>query len=230
MRVLTMILILVVGVFVLTGFACGDGDKTKPAEGQKPNTVETTAKGATINSKSGTSAEIKNMIDASMTEVFADAKAAYNYQNKMSHSDYTVYVEDGCVLSPVDKLLSFKISAPDYNGTIYDVNPDPNIGEVYAAEMVVQVRGEDWGMKVVPEYIMCNDTSVSGSEAARNGPEHILHYFNDMVKFNETVYHGSGISHPIIPHRGRSHGTHSKQKPAKGKSIKTEKGTALIVR
>lgn len=198
------ILSLIVLVFVTTAFKCGGENAKSGSQPPQQNIVDTTPNGARIESVSGVSTELKTIIDAALTEVFLDADAAYGYKNKMSHSDYTVFVTDECVITPIDKVLSFKIDAPDYNGTVYDINPDPNIGEVYAAEQVLTERRQsDWLMVPTTKYVMCNDTSQVGYEAARNGPEHILHYFNDQARYNETVFHGNGGSHPIIPHRAK---------------------------
>ena len=146
----------------------------------------------------------------------------------LSHSDYTVNVIDDCVLTPESKTLAFLINAPEYNGTEWDQNPDPAVGEVFAAEMVKQ----QWGIPST-EYIMCNDPSENGYHAARNGPDHIILFHNDKAKYDMTVFHGNGnSSHPLIPFRTQE-GQKAMRKgapPVNGKTVQLQNGIAVITR
>lgn len=226
------LLLFITLIIATTAFDCGDQKKDPSPRGKQEADVviEKTPKGVNLRSFSPRSPEIKNLIDKALDEVFADATAAYGYKNAMNHADYTVNIVDDCQITPIEKTLAFLINAPEYDGLIWDQNPAPGIGEVFAAEQVKQVYGIN-GWELTNEYIMCNDLSENGSNAARYGPEHILHYRNDRGLYQQTEFHGDGMSvHPLIPHRNQPAALVSKPKAAQSKTIQTEKGVAVLVR
>lgn len=155
--------------------------------------IQTTPLGAMVASKTGVSDEVIRIIDRELSELFLDA-AALNWTNWMEHNKYIIYVLHTCVPSPVDHVLSFKVRADNYDGTVYDVDPRTGIGYVYAAERVLLVGEVPTG-----EYIVCNDLSVLPN-SVRFGPEHILAYYNDRSYYEETKTHTS-VGHPIVPRR-----------------------------
>lgn len=160
----------------------------------KPN--DKTPRGINIVSSQPVSDAMKSAMDESLTNLFNDARAL-GYTQKITHGDYTIHVRHDCVRSPESGTLSFKIRADEYNNSIFDVNPDPNIGEVLAAEQVITHNNFP-----TTHYIICADTDLENvRKTTRYGAEHIILAFNDPSEYERTKFHGNGIYHPIIPTR-----------------------------
>lgn len=159
---------------------------------------ERTTKGVLICSKNGISQEFKDIVDESLTEVFNDAilfgqSKQVNWNQKLNHSDYIVYVLDDCTPSPEQHVPCFKLRADEYDGTIFDQDSREGIGYILASEYVIKDGNVPSG-----EYVICNDI-INLYNNARYGAEHIILYFNDIDEYNATVFHGNGVYHPIIP-------------------------------
>ena len=196
MRNFKTILLIVVLAFAAFGFKCNKngGSNNEPIITVYSQTQQRTPKGALVASLSGVRPEFLEAVDEELTEVFRDV-AGRNYTSAISHSEYVIYALHNCVLSPESQTRSFLIRADAYDGTIYDQDPRPGIGKIYAAEMVLAD-----GNAIRTQYIVCDTPQVDGDlrDALRYGPEHILLYFNDRAEFDRTWFHGNGISHPLI--------------------------------
>lgn len=173
---------------VLTFFSCGKKNENPPNA-----SIQTTPLGVRVESESAVDADKLNAIDAALTELFADARAQ-GYAAMLNHSDYAIYVNRQCVDRNGVKV--WRGRADNYDGTEYDQNPAPGIGEVYIAEQVVKN-----GNIVVPKYIICDDTLDNMANTARFGAEHVILFYNEPYKYLETETHASGAGHPIIPKR-----------------------------
>jgi len=139
--------------------------------------------------------ELKANLNSSVSEAIEDAKAL-GYKNKINLSDLTIEVKEGCGFSPISGTPSWREYAPSYNNTEWDINPDPNIGEIYAAELVKQ-KGDN----LTTEYVICNSNDMEYiRNVGRYGYEHIAHYFNDRKVYNETAIH-IDTWHPILKSR-----------------------------
>jgi len=159
------------------------------------NAVDMTPKGVKLRSTAGVEDERKMWIDEALTKLFDDASKAYGYTQMMKHSDYTVVVRSDCVLSPVQQILSFVLIAPNYNNTIYDIDPDPNVGRIYAAEQVTTVwrNGQS---RTIPTITVCNGERQLTLNTVRYGGEHILHDNGNYQLYLQTV--GPEHIHPIV--------------------------------
>jgi hypothetical protein len=192
---------LIILAVIFLAFVAMSGCKKKKSDNGTQLTVysttqERTANGALVASALGESSELKQAIDESLTNVFADA-AALGYSNKLSHSDYIIYVLDDCIPSPVNHTPSFKLRADEYDGTVFDQDPRPGFGYILASEFVIQD-----GTPPTPttEYVVCNDLE-NIRDSARYGAEHIILYNNNLPEYDRTKFHGNGVNHPIIPYR-----------------------------
>jgi hypothetical protein len=137
--------------------------------------------------------ELIPAIDGSLTELFAMCRRR-GYTQKLNHDDYKIYVipPEREYDSLGNYVPNFKLRADEYDGTVFDQNPTPGIGEVYAAEYVAP----DFSCYVIAEYT--RDFETTARDAVRYGAEHIILKFNDEAEFNRTAFHGNGIGHPII--------------------------------
>lgn len=206
MKKLNLILFLIITVAALSAFKCGDGNAPKAPKltvscetEQKSNPTN----GASVCSKSGVSQAHLNAIDEELKQL-SDDVAARNYSQGRFPSSYVIFIYDQCVLSPESRTRSFLVDGGTaYDGTEFDYwNPRGKFvkdGEsrVYAAELVIQ---SGYG-HLTNGYIVCNTPTIDATfrNATRYGAEHIILYLNDRAEFDRTWFHGSGISHPIIP-------------------------------
>lgn len=196
-KIFIFLLILCVGVL---GFKCNKGKFNKSSEPLVQvysNVKETSPRGILIASRSGVSQEFKTAADEELDRLFYDSRAL-GYTKNLEFSDYTLYVLPDCQITPVDKGRAFLIRADSYDGTIYDQDPRPGRGKIFAAEMViVEPNGN-----ISNEYIVCDAPNGVDDElrnAIRYGPEHIILKRNDEAEFKRTAFHGNGGGHPLIP-------------------------------
>lgn len=160
--------------------------------------MEKTPKGVTVASRDGVSDAMKNIIDQSLDDVFEDAQKyaqsrGMTYTNKMTHSEYTIYVLPDCVPSPEQKVPSFRLRADDYDGTVFDQDPTPGVGYILASEYVIPNHSGG-----TAGFVICNSLEYAYN-SVRYGAEHTIYEFNDSSEYERTKFHGNGISHPIIP-------------------------------
>lgn len=193
MKIKTLILLLAV-LFCAAFPAVKCNKNNEPILTVYSNVQERTNGGALVASQSGVSDELKRAIDEELTRLFADV-APLRYTTMLSHSDYIIYVLPNCALSPESRTRSFLIRADSYDGTIYDQDPRPGVGKIYAAEYVItNGRGD-----ISNSYVVCNAPTADADfrNAIRYGPEHILAYFNDRAYYEFTKFHGNGVNHPL---------------------------------
>lgn len=161
----------------------------------KTNKTKTaTPRGVTVYAGGLVLSETQNTIDEALTELFEDARAL-GYTQKLDHSLYTITIKEDCI--DRSGTMSWLVNAPNYNNTEYDQNPDPSIGQVYAAEQVL------FGLNGEPsmEYVICRGSKELMANTTRFGAEHIILFYNDFAKYKETATHLDGAGHPIIPHK-----------------------------
>lgn len=178
MKNLLLILIL---VFAVSAFDC---DKSNAS-------VQTTPKGARIESDSPVDADRLSVIDQALTEVFSDA-AHLGYTERLTHGAYTIFVNRNC--QPRNGVMVWLGRADNYDGSEYDQNPAPGIGEIFIAEQVGKVNNQ-----IVPRYIICFDSFENIAQTTRYGAEHIILAANDLNEYRRTETHSNGAGHPIIP-------------------------------
>lgn len=156
---------------------------------------ERTVKGVLVCSKSGVSNELKAAIDEEFMKLFNDIRHL-GYQNGVDFN-YVIYILHDFILSPESGTRCFKIRADDYNGTVFDQNPDPRVGEILAAEMVINNNMGD----LTNSYVVCLPPNVDNEfrDAVRFGLEHLLAYRNSPELYEATKFHGNGSGHPIYP-------------------------------
>jgi hypothetical protein len=95
---------------------------------------------------------------------------AENRTGNITPSELVVYVLHTCQPSPESHTPSFLLRADNYDGSIYDQDPSPGIGRIYAAEYVIAD-----GNVISNEYVICqSDDEVYTKNVVRFGPEHIL--------------------------------------------------------
>lgn len=181
---------LVAGLVVVN---CGDGkSNTNPPVVSTPSTPSPngwqTPKGIKLNITSLLDPSIQAEMDASLTKLFADVKGR-GYSQRMTHSAYTITIKDDCVNR--NGTMVFKLRADNYNGTEYDQNPDPNIGEIFAAEQVKLPSNPS-------EFVICRDSVATMKNTTRYGAEHIILYYNNRAEYDRTATHLTS-GHPIIP-------------------------------
>jgi len=186
-----LLLTIILLSFVCFGFKCNF--KNEPELQVFSNVQERTGQGVLVASRSGVSAELKQAIDYELTRLFADV-SPLGYSQKMTHAEYVVYVLPNCVLSPVSQTRGFLIRADSYDGTIFDQDPKPGVGRIYAAEYVIFD-----GNRPSTSYVVCDAPTADADfrNAVRFGPEHILAFNNDRNYYEATKFHGSGINHPL---------------------------------
>jgi hypothetical protein len=120
--------------------------------------------------------DIQAEMDNALTELFTTARAR-GYSAYTNHSNYVIIVKDDCAnrngtMAWLDRLDS-------YDGTPYDQNPAPGIGEIYRAEEVRLNSGP-------PTFLICRDVKEHMRNFTRYGAEHIIYWFNDRAAYNAT--------------------------------------------
>jgi hypothetical protein len=202
-----MIVLLALAILVIS---CGGGNNTEnggtsttpvPSNGlvnvYSNVKQKTPMMGVTVASKSGVSNQYLGWIDESMNELSSDI-TAQNRAHNINPSLVTIYALHDCVLSPESRTPSFLLRADSYNGTEYDQDPDPRIGKIFAAELVLPDRFG--GM--TNSWVICqsNDETYV-KNASRYGYEHKFLYDFYRGEYEATKFHGSGVNHPLIPRR-----------------------------
>ncbi|HNQ14063.1 MAG TPA: hypothetical protein PKM58_00780 [Pyrinomonadaceae bacterium] len=155
------------------------------------DSIQTTELGIRVAAKSPRSAEFLAEVDRAASKVFFDASRE-GYREWLDGARYVIYVKDDCTPSPVARIPSFKIRADNYDGTVFDQDPRPGIGYVFASEWVFKDNGTPTG-----EFVICADFG-NLARNVRYGMEHVILYFNDPVRYAATETHTSG-GHPLIP-------------------------------
>lgn len=158
-----------------------------------------------IASKSGVSNEFLTAVDDSMDIFRADiARNPLWNSHNIAPELVIIYALHNCVNSPESQTPSFRIRADDYDGTVFDQNPKQGIGEILAAEYVIQDIYN--GVYVLTnEWVVCSISSgqavsrIYAKRVARYGYEHKFLFDWFPAEYERTKNHAaSGISHPLI--------------------------------
>ena len=148
----------------------------------------TTPKGARVNSVNRPSAAMLNAIDSGLTELFAVARRN-RYSNKLSYSDYTVFIArpDRVKDSTGAYSPDIAVGAAQYAGSVYDKG-----GYIYAAGMVISTNP--------CAFLIAEHTKDLGrvSNVVRYEGEHLVLYHNDRQRYFATLDHSKGGGHPIL--------------------------------
>ena len=142
-----------------------------------------TRNGARVYSVSRPSPSALNAIDRGLTDLFAVARRN-GYRRHLNYSDYTVYIarDDAGGDTP-----GIAVGAAQYRGSVYDRG-----GYIYAAGMVIDFPSSSF---IVAEP-KGNFDSISN--IVRYEGEHIVLFYNDRQRFEETKDHSRGGGHPIL--------------------------------
>lgn len=113
---------------------------------------------------------------------------------RFDKTGFVVFIKHDCV--DRNGTPAWLIRADDYDGTVFDQDPTPGVGKIYAAEYVIT---GPFGAVADMEIVCLLDNPVYIRNAVRYGKEHIELFKQDREKFYQTVNHGSGVYHPLIP-------------------------------
>lgn len=173
------------------GMARGDSQLVRYAEsvtGDAFQLVAQTPRGARVFARTPPRAETLRAIDSGLAELFAIARR-HGYRARLNYADYTIFIarpdrtRDGAGTYSPD----IAVGAGQYAGSVYDKG-----GYVYAAGMVLSFQPSAF---VIAEHER-NWQRVH--DVARYEGEHLVLYHNDRRRYQETLDHSQGGSHPIL--------------------------------
>lgn len=142
-----------------------------------------TQRGARVYSVSRPSSGELNAIDHGLNDLFAVARKN-GYRRHLNYSDYTIYIARDDVHGDTPGIA---VGAAQYRGSVYDRG-----GYIYAAGMVIDFPSSSF---IVAEP-KGNFDSISN--IVRYEGEHIVLFYNDRQRFEETKDHSRGGGHPIL--------------------------------
>ena len=180
-------------VFIQTSDAQNRADRAlignaERITGDNFTVTASTPKGAKIYAVNQPSAKMLDAIDQGLTDLFAVARKN-NYTRKLNYSDYTIFIAKPDRLKDADGNYSpgFAIGAAQYAGSVYDKG-----GYIYVAGMVLSNNP--------PAFVFVDkDKDLQGvSDVVRYEGEHLVLYYNDRQRYNETADHSKGGGHPIL--------------------------------
>lgn len=177
-----------------TAFDCGS--KRNAAPPVAPDVTQKTSNGVTVISRGGQSEEVLKTIAEATADLIEDEKVL-GFTVDLDPSIYTVGIVAECELD-ASGIMSFRIRADDYDGSIYDKNPAKGIGEVLAAERVLMN-----GVMPSNSFQICPDRLEVMRNTTRYGEEHIALSKNNYFWYLETANHAGGQGHPLIPSRAQ---------------------------
>lgn len=170
-----------------------NGDQQLIAEAEKVTgdqfvVVTSSPRGVRIFAIKLPNAELVRAIDSGLTELFEIARR-HGYSLCARHADYTVFIGHADRTRNRDGQYSpdIAVGAEQYAGSIYDQG-----GYVFAAGMVLSMQpcafifaehDHEW-QRVI--------------NVARYEGEHLILYHNDRKRFDATMDHSRGGSHPIL--------------------------------
>ncbi len=168
--------------------------------GAAAEVTQKAANGANVVSQNTLPPEKLTVINDAISNLIADAKFL-GFTEDLDANAYTVYVVTNCE-GVGDEVKAFRIRADDYDGSIYDKNPQPGIGEILAAEQVIMnfaAPSNSWKI--------CDDNLPTMANTARYGLEHILLFHNRYDEYTRTANHANGTFHPLIGSRPQAAAT-----------------------
>jgi hypothetical protein len=164
-------------------------DQSKPSkyEGYFSFAAQT-LKGARVYAVNQPNASMLNAIDKGLADLFAVAQKN-NYRNRLSYSDYTIFIARADRTTSSDKNYSpdIAVGSAQYAGSVYDQG-----GFVYAAGMVLAYNP--------CAFVFAEHTKdfQRVSEIVRYEGEHLVLYHNDRQLYKKTADHSQGGGHPIL--------------------------------
>jgi len=162
--------------------------RAEQVTGDKFPSVTSTSHGVTVFAVTTPSIDVLAAIDQGFTDLFAVARR-HGYKNRMSFSNYTVFIArpDRTKDSAGQYSPDIAVPAGQYAGGYYDQG-----GYIYAAGMVLAFNPSAF---VFAEHE--RDFSRI-SNVVRYEGEHIILYYNDRALYEKTADHSKGGGHPIL--------------------------------
>jgi len=150
--------------------------------------VTSTPRGVTVLARVMPRAEVLNAIDRGLAELF-DVARRHGYRNRLSFSDYTVFIARADRTRDRSGAYSPDIAVPaqQYAGSDYDQG-----GFIYAAGMVLAFNPSAF---VIAEH---DHDFGRISNVVRYEGEHLVLYYNDRSLYERTADHSRGGGHPIL--------------------------------
>ena len=162
--------------------------RAEQVTGDKFPVVTSTPHGVTVFAVTTPSKDVLAAIDQGFNDLFAVARR-HGYQNRLSFSNYTVFIArpDRTKDSAGQYSPDIAVPAGQYAGGYYDQG-----GYIYAAGMVLAFNPSAF---VFAEHE--RDFSRI-SNVVRYEGEHIILYYNDRALYEKTADHSKGGGHPIL--------------------------------
>jgi hypothetical protein len=150
--------------------------------------VTSTPRGVTVLACTTPRAEVLDAIDRGLTDLFEVARR-HGYRNRLSFSDYTVFIARADRTRDRSGQYSPDIAVPaqQYAGSDYDQG-----GFIYAAGMVLAFNPSAF---VIAEH---DHDLWRISNVVRYEGEHLVLYYNDRPLYERTADHSRGGGHPIL--------------------------------
>jgi len=174
--------------FVCSGAAFGQLAQAQQITGDQFPFVGKTPRGAIVYAASPPSAPMLNAIDRGLSDLFAVARRN-GYSRLLNYSNYTIFIAraDRSRNGQGQYSPDIAVGAAQYAGTEYDKG-----GYIYAAGMVLTNSPASF---VIAEHTQ-NLERVSN--VVRYEGEHLVLYHNDRRRYQQTMDHSRGGSHPIL--------------------------------
>ncbi|MGI8812667.1 MAG: hypothetical protein ACR2IH_09105 [Pyrinomonadaceae bacterium] len=147
-----------------------------------------TPRGAAVFAVSRPSAPMLAAIDRGLTDLFAVARKN-GYTRNLNYTDYTIFIAkaDRNKDSAGNYSPDIAVGAAQYAGTAYDQG-----GYIYAAGMVISNSPSAF---VIAEHTR---DLQRVSNVVRYEGEHLVLYYNDRARYQQTADHSRGGGHPIL--------------------------------
>lgn len=162
--------------------------RAQQVTGDRFTVVTNSPHGVNVVARSTPRADVLRSIDQGFAELFAAARRQ-GYRNRLSFSDYTVFIArpDRTRDSQGQYSPDIALPAAQYAGGYYDQG-----GFIYAAGMVLAFNPS--------AFIIAEHTQDLGriSNVVRYEGEHLVLYHNDRRLYESTADHSRGGGHPIL--------------------------------
>lgn len=162
--------------------------RAEQVTGDRFTVVTSTPQGVTVAARTLPRPEVLSAIDRGFAELFAVARR-HGYRNRLSFSDYTVFIAraDRTADSRGQYSPDIALPAAQYAGGYYDQG-----GYIYAAGMVLAFNPLAF---IIAEH----DRDLSRiSNVVRYEGEHLVLYHNNRALYQRTADHSGGGGHPIL--------------------------------
>jgi len=162
--------------------------KAEQVTGDRFRVATSTPRGVTVIAVTAPRTDVLDAIDRGFAELFAVAQR-HGYRNRLSFSDYTVFIAkaDRTIDSRGQYSPDIALPAAQYAGSYYDQG-----GYIYAAGLVL---AHNPCALVIAEH---NRDLGRISNVVRYEGEHLVLYYNDRVLYEKTADHSRGGGHPIL--------------------------------